>query len=63
MVATSIIGAWVIDRHARAAELALSEDTAVGVVLEIVRGLAQDRFTDNLARAGRGSAAYSSDEL
>ncbi|MGC6418732.1 MAG: ATP-binding protein [Bradymonadia bacterium] len=60
MVATGIIGAWVIDRlQVRAAELALSEDTAVGVVLEIVREFGPKiALLTTLLALGAASAAY-----
>ncbi|MEE2755121.1 MAG: ATP-binding protein [Myxococcota bacterium] len=60
MVATGMIGAWVIDRlQVRAAELALSEDTAVGVVLEIIREFGPKiALITTLLAIGAGSAAY-----
>ncbi|MBV71099.1 MAG: hypothetical protein CMH52_07080 [Myxococcales bacterium] len=60
MVATGMIGAWVIDRlQVRAAELALSEDTAVGVVLEIIREFGPKiALITTLLAMGAGSAAY-----
>ena len=60
MLATGVIGMWVIDRlQARAEELALAEQTAVGVVLEIIREFGPKiALITGLLGIGAASAAY-----
>jgi len=60
MLATAVIGMWVIDRlQARAEELALAEQTAVGVVLEIIREFGPKiALITGLLGIGAASAAY-----
>jgi signal transduction histidine kinase len=60
MLATGVIGMWVIDRlQARAEELALAEQTAVGVVLEIIREFGPKiALITGLLGIGAASTAY-----